>query len=137
MILQRVIRKSPADYLQEKLWKPIGMEYPASWSTDSEEDDFELMQAGINATAIDYAKFGLLFLNGGNWNGKQLVSPQWVIESTKPQSDNVPWRVDADWKQMGGGYGYLWWDFRRKAAIMPSSHQGWAVISSTSSPRGT
>ena len=109
MILKRVTRKSPADYLQEKLWKPIGMEYSASWSTDSEEDDFELMQAGLNATAIDYAKFGRLFLNGGNWNGKKVVSSQWVIESTTPQSDNIPWRVDADWKQMGGWYGYLWW----------------------------
>ena len=91
----------------QKLWKPIEMEYPASWSIDSKEDDFELMQAGINATAIDYAKFGRLFLNGGKWNGKQVVSANWIVDSTKAQSDGVPWRANAYWKQMGGWYGYL------------------------------
>jgi hypothetical protein len=39
------------------------MEYPASWSLDSEESDFEKMEQDVNASAIDFAKFGLLFLS--------------------------------------------------------------------------
>ena len=41
------------------------MEFDGSWSLDNEEHSFELMQAGINARAIDFAKFGRLYLNNG------------------------------------------------------------------------
>ncbi|MFJ6325756.1 MULTISPECIES: serine hydrolase domain-containing protein [unclassified Rhizobium] len=50
-------------------------------------------------SARDLARFALLFLNDGRWNGQQIVPQQWVSESTTPHSD-------AD---HGLGYGYLWW----------------------------
>ncbi len=49
------------------------MEADGSWSLDSAEDGFEKMESGINARAIDFAKFGRLYLNRGKWNGKQVV----------------------------------------------------------------
>ena len=58
MILERATGTSVANYLQEKIWKPVGMEYPGSWSLD--EHGFEKMESGINARAIDFAKFGRL-----------------------------------------------------------------------------
>jgi CubicO group peptidase (beta-lactamase class C family) len=68
------------------------------------------MEQGINARAIDFAKFGALFLKNGNWNGKQIIPARWVSESTAPDSnDDRPWRVVADWKQANGYYKYLWW----------------------------
>jgi CubicO group peptidase (beta-lactamase class C family) len=49
------------------------MEYPASWSLDGTQDGFELMYSGLNARAIDFAKFGQLYLGAGRWDGVQLI----------------------------------------------------------------
>jgi CubicO group peptidase (beta-lactamase class C family) len=86
------------------------MEYPATWSLDSEKTRFEKMESGINARAIDFAKFGSLFLHNGNWHGQQLISEDWVLESTAPDpDDHRPWRVYGDWKDAEGYYKYMWW----------------------------
>lgn len=82
MVLDRVTGMSVSKWTEEKLWKPLGMEFPASWSLDSEIDGIEKTGSSINARPIDYAKFGRLFLNKGNWNGKQIISESWVAEST-------------------------------------------------------
>ena len=84
IILERTTHRRVAEYLQEKIWQPLGMEYPASWSLDSKTDGFEKMESGINARAIDFAKLGQLFLDNGRWNGKQVISTQWVTASTAP-----------------------------------------------------
>jgi CubicO group peptidase (beta-lactamase class C family) len=82
LILKRVTHQTLSEYLQERIGKPPGMEYPATWSIDSDQDELELAYVLLNARAIDFAKFGQLFLNNGNWNGKQIISERWVIEST-------------------------------------------------------
>jgi CubicO group peptidase (beta-lactamase class C family) len=116
MILERTTHMSVATYLQEKIWKPLGMEYPASWSLDSKESGMEETLCCINARAIDFAKFGVLFLHNGNWNGKQIISEQWVKESTSPYPTNpngdIAWRANtwfSDWPKSGGYYKYQWW----------------------------
>ena len=109
IILERTTHKTPSAYLEEKIWKPLGMEYPATWSLYS-EGDLEQMGGGINARSIDFAKFGRLFLNNGNWNGEQIVPADWVKEATSPDpSDNRPMKSDPAWKDMGGYYKYHWW----------------------------
>ncbi len=75
--------KTLTEYMQEKIWTPCGMEYPASWSIDSKKNGMEKTFCCINATARDFAKYGRLYLNKGNWNGKQLLDSSWVINSTK------------------------------------------------------
>jgi CubicO group peptidase (beta-lactamase class C family) len=110
MILERTTREQPSQYLQEKIWKPIGMEYPATWSIDSERDNFELTPILLNARAIDLAKFGRLYLNNGNWEGRQIIPRQWVVDSTKPDpNDHRPWETFARWQNNGGYYKYFWW----------------------------
>src|SRR5215470_1072743 len=69
MILERSTHRTPSQYLEDKIWKPIGMEYPATWSIDHSPDGLELMAAALNARAIDFARFGSLYLKGGIWNG--------------------------------------------------------------------
>jgi hypothetical protein len=49
-------------------------EASASCSLDSDAHGFEKMESGINTRAIDFAKIGRLFINNGNWNGKQIIS---------------------------------------------------------------
>jgi CubicO group peptidase (beta-lactamase class C family) len=110
LILERVTGGTVSQYLQEKIWKPMRMEYPASWSLDSESDGFEKTEAGLNARAIDFARFGLLFIHQGKWNGRQIVSPQWVREATTPDpGDRRPWKVATFWPQVGGYYKFHWW----------------------------
>jgi len=82
IILERATNKPVSAYLQEKIWKPIGMEYNGSWSTD--EYNFEKMESGINCRAIDFAKFGRLFLRNGNWGETQIISKDWVDLTTEP-----------------------------------------------------
>lgn len=63
---------------------------------------------GLYLATRDFLKFGQLYANEGSWNGRQLVSPEWVDVSTRPhvplswrQPERFDWQVD--------GYGYLWW----------------------------
>jgi CubicO group peptidase (beta-lactamase class C family) len=101
MLLERVTGGTASAYLQEKIWKPLGMEAPASWSLDSPRSGMEKMESGLNAWAIDFAKFGQLYLQGGAWGGKQIVPESWVHESTTVERE-------AKWSN----YKYLWWIVR-------------------------
>jgi len=92
IIVERTTHRTVSEYLQEKIWKPIGMEYPATWSLDSVQDGFELTHVALNARAIDFAKFGQLYLDKGDWNGRRIISERWVTESTAPDpNDQRPW----------------------------------------------
>lgn len=118
LILERVTGVPVADYLSDKIWKPLGMEFDASWSLDSEETRFEKMESGINSRAIDFAKFGRLFLNEGDWNGRRVVPADWVRTSTDPEFGPDPTSslyrkyYGNDYSPMHdarGYYGYFWW----------------------------
>jgi CubicO group peptidase (beta-lactamase class C family) len=117
MILERTTGMTPTAYLQTRLWDKIGTEYDASWSVDSVESDFEKMETGINARALDFAKFGQLFLDKGNWHGEQVVPAAWVEEATQPWQSAIP----DDYYTEGFGllpgtayYGYFWWGYERE-----------------------
>jgi CubicO group peptidase (beta-lactamase class C family) len=99
MILERATGMSVSRYLQQKLWKPVGMEADGSWSLDSTENGFEKMESGVNARARDFAKFGMLFAEEGNWEGRQLISREWVEESTRAGTSTDP----------SQDYQYFWW----------------------------
>jgi CubicO group peptidase (beta-lactamase class C family) len=99
IILERATGMHVARYLQQKLWKPMGMEANGSWSLDSKKDGFEKMESGVNARARDFARFGMLFAKEGNWRGKQLISRGWVEESTRPDTSMDP----------SQDYQYFWW----------------------------
>ncbi len=77
-IVEEATGKKLDQYLQEKIWQPLQMEYPATWSIDSKKHQNIKAFCSLNATLYDFAKIGRLFLNKGNWNGKQIVSKNWV-----------------------------------------------------------
>ena len=86
-ILNRVLNDiTLSKYLEKKIWRPLGMEYNASWLIDSK--GMERAFVGINATALDFAKIGKLVLNNGNWNGKQIIQKEWIIKSFEINSSN-------------------------------------------------
>jgi CubicO group peptidase (beta-lactamase class C family) len=99
MILERATGMSISRYLQQKLWKPMGMEADGSWSLDSTSTGFEKMESGVNARARDFARFGMLFAREGRWEGRQLISRGWVEESTRADTSTDP----------SQDYQYFWW----------------------------
>ena len=100
LVLERsLMGKTITQYLEEKLWVPLGMEYDASWSIDRKKNGIEKTFCCLNARARDFAKIGRLYKNKGNWNGKQIVSQKWVDQSTKP--DTSAGSVSY--------YQYQWW----------------------------
>jgi CubicO group peptidase (beta-lactamase class C family) len=85
-------------YLQEKLWTPLQMQYPASWSIDKKKNGMEKTFCCLNTKALDYAKIGRLYLNKGNWNGVQIINENWVKESTKSEeNDGRVWYYNNQW----------------------------------------
>lgn len=83
-ILEKATGKGLQELMQERLWKPLGAESDALWSLDNDENIKAF--CCISATALDFAKIGRLYLNGGNWEGEQLVSKKWVDITTNPDS---------------------------------------------------
>jgi len=82
LLVEKVTNKTLAQNLEEKIWRKIGTEFNASWSLDSKKHKTAKGFSSLNARAIDYAKFGRLYLNNGNWNGEQVVPESWVQTST-------------------------------------------------------
>jgi CubicO group peptidase (beta-lactamase class C family) len=118
MILERATGVPVAEYLEQKIWRAIGTEFAGSWSLD--ERGFEKMESGINARAIDFAKFGRLYLNNGSWEGVQVVPEDWVSESIQENPDfQDPAYHGEDFGRKineaaeGGYYGYMWYGLHR------------------------
>jgi CubicO group peptidase (beta-lactamase class C family) len=83
--------------------KPLAMEDFALTDTatiwGSNESNFPWY--AFSMSARDLARFGLLYLRQGEWQGTQIVPQNWIVESIKPYSDASSWGR--------GGYGMLWW----------------------------
>jgi CubicO group peptidase (beta-lactamase class C family) len=108
MILERTTGMSVTGWTQSRLWDPLGMEFDGAWALDSEAAGFEKMEAGLNARAIDFAKLGRLFLHEGEWDGAQIVSPEWVATATGVDPADRARDVPA-----GRTYGLMWWGVER------------------------
>jgi CubicO group peptidase (beta-lactamase class C family) len=102
MILEKVTGRKLTDYFEERIWTRIGTSYPSTWNYDSEKHGMVKAFCCTNAAAIDFAKFGRLYLNGGNWEGEQIIPKDWVdysmgIHNDSRDSENYPytyfWRV--------------------------------------------
>ena len=101
LVLERVTETTVSDFMARRLWQPLGAEADATWSLDSEHSGFEKMESGLNARPVDYARFGLLFLHNGEWNGRRIVSEDWVRAASGADPTTGP----ASYH----GYGYFWW----------------------------
>ena len=107
MILESVTNMPLREYLYKKIWNKIGMENDAYYITDKTGMDLAL--GGLNATIRDYAKFGYLYLNNGNWFGEQIIPEQWVIDSHTPDAPHLMPNAGDELSSSEWGYGYQWW----------------------------
>ena len=104
MVLERALRaksdqRTLTDYLKDRIWMPLGMEYESSWSVDRKRDGMEKAFCCISAPARDFAKLGSLYLKKGEWRGIQLVQRAWVETSTHADTSHGGARF----------YKYQWW----------------------------
>ncbi len=89
-------------WVAERLFAPIGIaDYYWKITPDGEADT----EGGLYLSAHDLARIGYLFLRGGEWDGQQIISKQWVAASTTP----VVLDVAPDNDRIDVGYGYQWW----------------------------
>lgn len=106
ILLIRATGMSLTAYTAEKIWKPLGMEHIGMWRLDNE--GFELAMGGLAATARDYARLGLLYLNKGKSDTQQVLPASWVRDSVTP---NEPHLMPGDNPNSSStfGYQYQWW----------------------------
>jgi len=103
-VLERATKTSLEDYARTKLFEPLGIT-DVEWVGDLA--GMPAAASGLRLRARDVAKFGSLYLNGGKWNGKQVIPATWVDVSTRRHFSFAP-RTGTD---AGGsfGYSYFWW----------------------------
>ena len=113
VIVARACNTDLKSYGQENLFSPINAEV-GDWTSDP--DNYNWGWGEISFTARDIARFGLLYLNGGEYGGKQVVSEEWVRESLQTYSEDINF---TGWfsSKLGSyfsdiGYGYQWWSAR-------------------------
>jgi CubicO group peptidase (beta-lactamase class C family) len=108
-ILEKATGMHVAEYASEKLWIPTGAELPAQWSLDH-KDGHEKAYCCIYSNARDFARIGKLMLDSGSWNGRQLISKEYVRQALAP-NDLL---YDDDSTSHVTTYGYQWWLMKYK-----------------------
>jgi CubicO group peptidase (beta-lactamase class C family) len=104
-ILQKVSGEKLVDFLEPRLFNPLNIKKPV-W--DECPMGINIGGFGLNITTEDIAKLGQLYLQRGNWNGKQLLSENWIEMATSKQVSNGS-NPGNDWAQ---GYGFQFWRCR-------------------------
>jgi CubicO group peptidase (beta-lactamase class C family) len=108
IVVARACETDLKSLAQEHLFAPLDVEL-GDWIQDWE--GYYNGHADMYLTARDMAKFGLLYLNDGKWEGDQLIPAEWVRESLQTYSENAwKYRVGRNFRDIG--YGYQWWSVR-------------------------
>ncbi|WP_426210860.1 serine hydrolase domain-containing protein [Massilia sp. TWP1-3-3] len=112
-IVQRATGVPLPRYLQEKIWQPMGAAYDASWSLDSQQSALPKAFCCVNARALDFARFGQLYLKDGSFNGQQIVPAEWVRQSTQVRehagsSAASRWNMEAPNTFAAAYYAWQW-----------------------------
>jgi CubicO group peptidase (beta-lactamase class C family) len=113
VIVARVCDRDLKSYAEENIFLPIGAK-AGDWTRDW--DGYNNGHADLHMTARDMAKFGLLYLNHGEYEGKQIIPAEWVYESLQNYSEDA-WVLEPGLDKVGRyfrglGYGYQWWSAR-------------------------
>ena len=110
-IVTKATGQTVLDYLKPRLFEPLGIDNP-KWESSAEGYNFG--GYGLFLRTEDIAKFGQLYLQKGQWKGKQLLPAPWIEAATAKQVDNdkAPSGRTPDWQQ---GYGFQFWRCQHRA----------------------
>jgi len=100
VLVARATKKTLADYLAEKIWRPAGMAQQATWILSKTGQ--EISGCCLQAATQDFARFGQFILNGAQNNGQATLPEGWLSEATTSRTGIG---------QPGRGYGYQWWTY--------------------------
>ena len=114
LLVQRRAGCNLVDYLYPRLFKPLGMTKP-TWEADPLGNTFGA--GGLFLTIDELHQFGLLYLNKGKYNGKQIISEEWIKEATSKQVDNGE-----------DGYGYLFWRGKYNTYRADGKYEQYTII---------
>ena len=109
-IVQKLTGMKVVDYLQPRLFAPLGIEAPF-W--DEAPEGISLGGWGLHLSLESLSRFTKLLSDNGKWNGKQLLPPEYLKEATSFQSDNSC-NKNRDWEN---GYGYQFWQCSHPGAF--------------------
>lgn len=114
VIVSKVTGRTLVDYLNEKLFKPLGIR---RYIYLTSPEGYNCGGWGLYLTSESLAKMGQFFLNKGSWNGRQLLNEEWIAEAMSCQVKQ--WQQSPDWtpeqdeqfkdNEWGRGYGYQMW----------------------------
>jgi CubicO group peptidase (beta-lactamase class C family) len=117
LVLTRIAGESLETLFKRRIADPIGMN-PRQWRWGEYGKDQDVVVNGgsgnsdkhILISAREMARFGHLFLNRGNWNGRQLINAKWVGEATSVHVPaTLPWAQPESGIDGRGVYGFNWW----------------------------
>ena len=116
-IIRETTGQTPLAFGNNHLFGPLGID-GVFWFND--RTGLSLGGSGLNLRPRDMAKFGFLFLHGGEWAGVQIVPNAWVTQSRVAVA--VPWQ--------GTGYGYQWWkDLTLNTYEARGRYNQWIIVS--------
>jgi CubicO group peptidase (beta-lactamase class C family) len=126
-IVQKVTGEKIIDYLKPRLFDPLGIE-GMDWEVSP--DGINTGGWGLRIKTEDMAKFGQLYLQKGEWNGKQIIPASWVEEATTFKIDQAPdapqsVRESSDWLQ---GYCYQFWRCRNNAFRADGAYGQYIIV---------
>jgi CubicO group peptidase (beta-lactamase class C family) len=118
-LLSAILRQStgmnPRDFARRELFEPLGIT-GAAWDTDAA--GIPIGGWGLKLTPREMAKLGYLYLNGGEWDGRQILSSQWVETATREHT-----ATDGEL-----GYGYQWWIDPERGAYAALGRYGQTIF---------
>ena len=97
MVLEKATGKELETYLENSFWQPLGAEQPALWQVDDADNKLVKAYCCIASNARDFARFGKLYKDFGNWNGTQILDSTFVAKSITPRFEE------------SSEYGYGFW----------------------------
>ena len=105
LVIERATKVPYADYLSNKIWKPLGMEKDALIGLDDKQHKVAKSYAGLTTNVRDLAKIGQLFMNNGNLNGEQIIDSTYITRCLSPNLAGIKGKAQ-------GRYSYSWyWGF--------------------------
>lgn len=113
-IVEKATGENISSYVSRKFWTPMNAEEDALWSLDK-KDGIEKAYCCFNSNARDFARFGQLILNEGEWNGGQLISSSYLKEATTPDTS----LLFKEYNETNHCYGFQFWHLSYNGMEIP------------------
>ena len=128
MVIRQVTGRSLSEFAEEALWQPLGAEADATWTADSERNEFNCV--GFAARLRDWARLGMLVARHGRANGQQIVSERWINECTSwtTADRQVRYETGSPQKLLAAYKAFMWHARPDGSQVVFNGHHGQRVF---------